>query len=81
MMNKRVFVALTLALSNASAFTTKLSGIEHTTVLRASRRDFVEAAAGAFLVAGLAQPAFADDAVDDLAMPTEDEIKKAEVSH
>jgi hypothetical protein len=47
------------------------------------RREFLDAslmAATSMLL--ISQPAFADgDSVDDLSMPTEDEVKKAEVSH
>ena len=49
-----------------------------TTSLEVSRRGFVEASSLVFLNFGVS-PAFAED-VDDLAMPTEDEAKKAAVS-
>jgi hypothetical protein len=75
------FVTLALALASATAFTAQWSGRETTTSLQASRRAFIDATAVAFVVtAGLQiQPAFADDA-DDLAMPSEAEQKKANVS-
>jgi hypothetical protein len=75
------FVTLALVLASATAFTTQWSGRSTTTSLHASRRAFIDATAVAFVVtAGLqVQPAFAED-VDELAMPSEDEQKKADVS-
>ena len=66
--------------SSVSAFSSQLSGRSESTSLQASRRAFIDATAVAFFSAGGLQSAFADDGVDDLAMPSADEIKQAEVS-
>jgi hypothetical protein len=53
-------------------------------VVPSSRRSFVSVGtafvAAAAVVASPSTPAFAEDPVDDLAMPTEEEQKKADVS-
>ena len=81
----RLSLVAILALSlqqQANAFTTRqraLSRPETTSLTAISRRSLLEAAPVAFL-ASTTLPAFAEDAVDDLAMPTEEEQKAADVS-
>jgi len=82
MMFKSTLSITLLLLGQSSAFSTQ--GIafapKASTSLNAvnGRRDFVATAFAATLA--VASPAFAEDAVDDLAMPTEEEQKKQSVS-
>mmetsp|Transcript_26168 Transcript_26168/g.46424 ORF Transcript_26168/g.46424 Transcript_26168/m.46424 type:complete len:152 (-) Transcript_26168:126-581(-) len=69
------------ALSTAATPTTPATTTTTTTLFAthvSDRRAFLDMAslaAGSLLIS---QPVFADDSVDDLSMPSEDEIKKAE---
>ena len=75
-----VLASLALGLENATAFTSQGASPPSTSLFALSRRAWLDASMSAACALVATGPAFADDAVDDLAMPSEEEEKAAAVS-
>ena len=79
----KTLAILLLVCTAVTAFTAPGATRAPTTALQAGRRDFLDAAMAAttgLAVATIPGIARADEVVDDLSMPSEEEHKKAEVS-